>query len=109
MRWPDDAPARKRLADALVAWVAALDEAEPEPEGVAPSTCAAWPDLYRALAQVEALRREIGIQGRTFARLAEASQATSDAVTARLEGERAEARREGRRDVLEHLLEAHEA
>lgn len=115
MRWPEDREARRRLVEALLDWVVALDRAEPEPEGIDPSAGPGLPDLYSALAEVEALRREVTLQGRTFSRLADASKETSAGLahlargtSAEIEERLAEAQRTGRREVIECLLQTRE-
>lgn len=115
MRWPDDPDGRRRLSEALLDWVAALDEAEPRPAGLDGSAEAELPDLATALAEVEALRREVALQGRAFARLADTSQQVAEAWEARRSQEEqaetsaaARARDEGRLEAIEGLLGARE-
>ena len=115
MKWPKDPDARRRLCEALLDWVAALEEAEPTPAGLDPSIEAEVPDLHTALGEVEALRREIKLQGRTFARLAEASEDVSarvkglhEAGDEQILADRDAARRDGRREVIEALIETRE-
>jgi molecular chaperone GrpE (heat shock protein) len=99
MRWPEDPESRRRMVEALLGWVEELHLTEPVPEGIDASCDEEVPDLHGTVAALEALRREVGIQGRAFSKLAEAS---------RREEKHAEedARRAGRLEVLSKLLEA---
>jgi molecular chaperone GrpE len=113
VRWPPGSEARRRLVEALLDWVGALEEAEPLPEGVDPSGPAEIPDLYAALSHLESLRREVSLQGRTFSKLAESTGKVSESLEGLAREEDAdrgleEARAAGRREVLVRLLEARE-
>lgn len=106
--------ARSRLRDAVARWLDAVDDAEPEPEGVAPEILAsreAAPDLFTLLSQLTALTRETQLQGRAtnrlhadltaaLERLAQ-SVTPAETVARRL----TEARREARLEVIGELLE----
>jgi molecular chaperone GrpE len=106
--------ARARLRETVARWLEELDEAEPPPAGLAPETLTSGeppPDLHTLLGQLTALTRESQLQGRATNRLhadlsaalerLAASLTPADTVARRL----AEARREGRLEVIGELLE----
>lgn len=106
MRWPKDPESRRRMVEALLGWVEELDRTEPVPEGIDASCDEEVPDLHGTVAALEALRREVGIQGREFSKLAAASrreeQHAEEDERRRLRDER----QAGRLEVLLKLLEA---
>jgi molecular chaperone GrpE len=113
MRWPDDPDLRRRMVEGLLDWVAGLEAEDPLPEGVDPALAGPVPDLHGAVAALESLRREVGLQGRAFRQVSEAVRETADRVERAREEERAapkadpdEERRAGRREVLSRLLDA---
>lgn len=93
------------MVEGLLDWVAGLEEAEPSPEGVDPELAGPVPDLVSTLSVIEALRKEVGLQGREFRRVAEVVEAS--AGTEEPEGpDPEEERRRGRRQVILGLVEA---
>ncbi len=106
MRWPEDPESRRRMVEALLGWVEELHHTEPVPEGVDANCDEEVPDLHGTVAALEALRREVGIQGRAFSKLAATSKReeehAEDDERRRLRDER----RAGRLEVLSKLLEA---
>lgn len=108
---PED---RRAFLQSVAAALDELGQAEPPPPGVAPETLSEAdqaPDLFSLLAQLAALTRETQLQGRAtnrlhaelggaLARLVE-SVSSPDAIAKKL----AEARREGRLELVAELLE----
>lgn len=106
--------ARARLRELVLQWLDELDTPEPPPEGVAPEIldgAPEAPDLFTLLGQLTALTREVQLEGRATNRLhadltaamerVAQSVTPADAVARRL----AEARREGRHEVIGELLD----
>jgi molecular chaperone GrpE len=105
MRWPADPELRRRMVEGLLDWVAGLEQTEPPPEGVSPEPAGEVPDLYSALAALNALKHEVGLQGREFRRVAEAVEKGAEAPAQQVPDPEEE-RRTGRREVVSRLLEA---
>jgi molecular chaperone GrpE (heat shock protein) len=104
--------ARARLHELVGRWLDELDTPEPPPEGEAPEVLAGAqeaPDLFTLLGQLVALTREVQLQGRATNRLHAELSAAMDRLS---QGQSltparpiAEARREGRHEVIGELLD----
>jgi len=102
--------ARARLRELVVQWLDELDAAEPLPEGVAPDVLGGTPeapDLFTLFGQLVALTREVQLEGRATNRLHAELTAAMERLSQSLTPARqlAEARREGRHEVIGELLD----
>jgi molecular chaperone GrpE len=127
-----DAAAREALLERLGRWLAALSEEEPLPQGLDPSLvdeAGAPPDLASLAAAVVAAAQESKLQGKAFSRLSEILgplpdrvaelRTRADALPEQIESVALQAaaarhqdiesaRRAGRSEALEDLLELHD-
>jgi molecular chaperone GrpE len=105
---------RRQIVETVAAWLDGLTEAEPPPSGIAPEVMASSepaPDLFSLLSQLTALTRETQLQGRATNRLhadlsAALAQLTENVVSPEAIARKlAEARREGRLELVAELLD----
>jgi len=101
VKWPHDPERRRRMIEALLVWTEELDREEPLPEGVDPASAGEAPDLASTVAVLEALRADVGLQGKAFQRLADRVEAEEEPGP-----DPDRLRAEGRRDTVGRLLEA---
>lgn len=109
-----DPERRRHLLEVVARWLDELDQAEPPPPGVAPEVTVSSepaPDLFSVLSQLTALTRETQLQGRATHRLHAELGTALDKLAANITSPEAmarrlaEARHEGRLELVAELLE----
>jgi molecular chaperone GrpE (heat shock protein) len=106
-----DADRRQRILAAVERWLDELAEPEPAPAGLAPEVVedpGPEPDLFSVLERLTGLTREVQLQGRATNRLHADLGAAIDrlsASSAATPRKLADARREGRLEVVTELIE----